>query len=319
MLKYFLWILFTILAAEEPLGSPLLKHLKAANGKGTHHSMRGIDFIYMINLDHRPEKFAQASQQLHRHGIFPYRFSAVNGWELSLEAINDVGLKYRPGMTPLMATTYPIEARGQPSYEFMSHYGKTYFGHHLARGAIGCALSHISVLKDAWESGYETIWVLEDDIEVLMDPHLISELIEKLDQLVGRDNWDVLFTDQNYRKAPGEYLIASGAAKRPDMDCSLQERTSQKYTVTYKISPDFQKIAARFGAHSMILRRCGIEKLLHFALEHRIFLPYDMDNYLAPNLSRYSFTYDLVSNMNNALSDNSAPFCEKKNLSDTPK
>ncbi len=290
--------------------SSLLKHLKTAEGKGTDHSMRGIDFIYMINLDQRPEKFAQASEQLHLHGIFPYRFSAVNGWKLSLEAINDVGLKFQPGMTPLMATTYPHEAQGKGSHEFMSIFGKSYFCHCMARGPIGCALSHISVLKDAWESGYETIWVMEDDIEVLMDPHLIPDLLDKLDQLVGHGNWDVLFTDQNYRKAPGEYVIASGAAKRPDMDCSMKERTSEKYTLNHKISPDFRKVSARFGTHSMIIRRSGIEKLLNFAMEHLIFLPYDMDNYLAPNLSRYSFAYDVISNMNNALSDNGAPLYE---------
>lgn len=292
--------------------SSLVRHLKKAEGKEGYHGMRGIDFIYMINLDLRPEKFVQASEQLHRFGIFPYRFSAVNGWKLTLEAVNDVGLKFQPGMTPLMATTYPFEAKGKPSHEFMSKYGKTYFCHCIAFGTIGCALSHISVLKDAWDSGYETIWVLEDDIEVLMDPNIISDLIDKLDLLVGRGNWDVLFTDQNYRKALGEYLIASGAAKRPDMDCSLHERTSEKYTLNYKISRDFRKVSARFGTHSMIIRRSGIEKLLNFALEHQIFLPYDMDNYLIPDISRYSFSYDIVSNMFNSLSDNGTPSYEKK-------
>lgn len=306
----FLWIAILFFEGLYANDSILLKHLKKAEGKGGNHSMRGIDFIYMINLDQRPEKFAQASEQLHRYGIYPYRFSAVNGWKLSLQDIQEIGLKFKPGMTPLMATAYPIEAEGMPSHEFMTEYGKTYFCHCLAKGTMGCALSHISVLKDAWDSGYETIWVMEDDIEVLMDPHLIPDLLEKLDELVGKENWDVLFTDQDYRKAAGEYLVAIGAAKRPDLDCSEKERQSEKYTLTYKISPDFRKIAARFGTHSMILRRSGIEKLLNYALEHLIFLPYDMDNYLAPQLMRYSFAYDVVSNMFNALSDNGAPLYE---------
>ena len=73
-------------------------------------------------------------EALNRYGVYPYRFSAVNGWELTLEAINDVGLKYEPGMTPLMATTYPSEAEGFPSHEFMCEYGKTYFCHCMAKG-----------------------------------------------------------------------------------------------------------------------------------------------------------------------------------------
>lgn len=30
-------------------------------------------------------------------------------------------------------------------------------------------LSHLSVLKDALDSGYETIWVMEDDIHIIQD------------------------------------------------------------------------------------------------------------------------------------------------------
>lgn len=282
-------------------------HLKRAENKSDLHKMKGIDFIYMINLDARPEKFADASGQLHKHGIYPYRFSAVNGWELTVEAINDVGLKYEPGMMPLKATFYPLEDQGMPRYEFMREFGKTYFCHNMARGSIGCALSHISILKDAWDSGYERIWVLEDDIEVLGDPWVIPDLIDQLDALVGKENWDVLFTDLNYRRPNGEYLIASGAAERPDMDCSLKERYSEKYTVNQEISPDFRKISARFATHSMIIQRSGIKKLLEFALTRKIFLAYDLENYLVPGIQRYSLTYDLVSNKIGAPSDNEIP------------
>ena len=107
-------------------------HLKKIQGKSDIHKMRNIDFIYMINLDERPEKFAQSAEQLMRYDIIPYRFSAVNGWKLSVESINDVGLKYQPGMTPLFATTYEPKAEGQPSYEFMREFGKTYFSHNHA-------------------------------------------------------------------------------------------------------------------------------------------------------------------------------------------
>ncbi len=282
-------------------------HLKKAKGKSDIHSMQNIDFIYMINLDKRPEKFAQASYELNRYGIYPYRFSAVNGWDLTVEAINDVGLKYQPGMTPLMATTYPPEAEGQPSHEFMKEFGKTYFCHCMARGTIGCALSHISVLQDAWESGYETIWVLEDDIIVLQDPNIILYLIDELDQLVGKDNWDVLFTDVDYRSGEGQYVVAYGTAKRPDMDCSYAARYNEKYTIKQQISPNFYKISARFATHSMIIRRSGIRKLLEFACAHMIFLPYDMDNYFRHDLNRYSFAYDVVSNLLGSLSDNGSP------------
>jgi len=279
-------------------------HFKKAEGKTPVCQMRNIDFIYVINLDQRPEKFAQVSRELNPFGIFPYRFSAVNGWELSLETINDVGVKFKTGMISLFATTYPLEAMGSCSNEFMVEGNRTYFAHCFTKGALGICLSHISVLKDAWDSGYETIWVMEDDVVAVSNPQVLSDLIDRLDALVGRENWDVLFTDQDTKGSDGNYVPAQGVAKRPDMNFSLQERFSEKYTVQRRLSADFKLITARFGAYSMILRRSGIGKLLQFALEHKIFLPYDMDNYSAPGLKRYALNYDVVGALIGAPSDN---------------
>jgi GR25 family glycosyltransferase involved in LPS biosynthesis len=210
-------------------------------------------------------------------------------------------------MEQLLATAYPIELQGDPIHEYMTQIGRSYFVHGMAKGTIGCSLSHISILKDAWDSNYETIWVMEDDIIVLQDPHRLSDLIDQLDALVGKDNWDVLFTDQDYRLSEGEYLIASGAAERPDMDCSLEARYSSRYTSKCQISPDFQKISARFATHSMIIRRSGIKKLLDWSLTHHIFLPYDLENYLPEGINRYALIDDVVSNLLNAITDNAQP------------
>jgi GR25 family glycosyltransferase involved in LPS biosynthesis len=286
----------------------LQDHLKPAKEKGDDHKIRNIDFIYMINLDQRPQKYALSKQYLKKYGINPYRFSAINGWELSIEEIHDVGLKYQPGMTPLLATSFVVEDGIKISNpEFMKEYGKTYFCHCMVFGAIGCALSHISVLQDAYDSGYETIWVMEDDIEILDNPHKLSDLIDELDALVGVNHWDVLFTDYDYRTDVGKHLLASGAAKRPDMDCSLQERYSNKYTQTIQINDHFRKIGARFGTTSMIIRRSGIIKLLEFSKTQNIYLPYDLENYLPVGIQRYSLTFDLVTNMLNSLSDIGVP------------
>ncbi len=288
----------------------LQDHLKKAEGKQLDHKMKNIDFIYMINLDERPQKYVLSKQFLEPYGINPYRFSAVNGWKLSLEAINDVGVKYKPGMTPLLATTYPDVGEGGKriqSHEYMKQNGKTYFAHCMPLGAIGCSLSHISILQDAYDSGYETIWVMEDDIEVLGDPHSLSDLIDELDALVGYGNWDVLFTDRDYRLDVGKYLPAYGAAKRPDMDCSQSQRYSDPYTKTIQVNDHFRKIAARFGTTSMIIRRSGIIKQLEFWKARNIYLPCDLENYFPPEIRRYSLTFDLVTNMLHSLSDVGIP------------
>ncbi len=285
----------------------IFDHLKKVEGKSDHHTMRNIDFIYMINLDERPEKYAHASAQLHHYGIYPYRFSAVNGWNLSVETINDLGIKYQRGMLPMLSTSFPFELGGTPHYGLMTKIGVNYFCYTMPLGALGCALSHLSVLKDAWDSGYETIWVLEDDIDVLFDPHYLPGLIDELDALVGKENWDVLFTDCDWRHGPNHYNTCYGAPYRPDMDCREQVRFHERYTVKKNISRNLRKISSRYGTHSMIIRRSGIQKLLEFFQVHKIFWGYDVDAYLPLTIQRYSLTYDLISNLIGSHSDNGAP------------
>ncbi len=174
--------------------------------------MRNIDYIYIINLDQRPEKFEKCIAQLYPYGIYPYRFSAVNGWELSIETINDLGVKFEPGMQgDFMGTSYLPRSNFKPHHEKIQNYNQTYFCHCMSRGAIGIVLSHLSILQDAYDSGYETIWVMEDDIEVIRDPHELSDLIERLDRKVGEDNWDILFTDRDTRQGGASPRIWLGS------------------------------------------------------------------------------------------------------------
>ena len=60
-------------------------------------------------------------------------------------------------------------------------------------------MSHLSILQHAYDAGFETIWVMEDDIQVMRDPRVLSERIDQLDALVGKTNWDILFTDRDIR------------------------------------------------------------------------------------------------------------------------
>ena len=277
-------------------------YFKKPTDKTGSHSMRNIDFIYVINLDERPEKFASCVTQLHPYGISPFRFSAVNGWKLPLHIINDVGVKYTPSMRQgLMGTSY--EMSDLPHHEVMHVTGRTYFSHCMSRGAIGIVLSHLSVLQDAYDSGYNTIWVMEDDIHVIQNPHCISSLIDKLNTLVGKDKWDILFTDQDTKNQQGNYVPCTSYAQRPNFSPPRPARFAKRA----QINPDFRKIGARYGAYSMIVRRSGMEKILNFIKQHCIFLPYDMEFYLPRNMRIYAVTSDIVSTQINAISDNGAP------------
>lgn len=280
-------------------------HLKKAPNKSPAHSMRNIDFIYLINLDQRPEKFISSVKQLAAYEIYPYRFSAVNGWELTLEEINDVGLIFSPEMEKgILGTCYPPNKNFEPSHETIQNLGQTYFCHCMARGTIGIALSHISVLQDAYDSNYETIWVMEDDINVIQDPRTLSDTIDKLDSQIGKENWDILFTDRDMRDANGEYTTSYYAGVRPDF---INFSKVSDYSFKTPVGSDFMQIGARSGAHSMILRRSGIKKLLQFFKAHQIFFPYDMEYILPRTIKLFTVVNDIVSNLPRAASDNGAP------------
>ena len=276
-------------------------HLKKIENKTDGHTIRNIDFIYLINLDQRPEKFQLCIDQLHPYGIFPFRFSAVYGWDLDLNTINDIGVKYVRGMdSGFMATTYLTGGDFEPHHEKISIPGRAYFVHCMSRGAIGIVLSHLSVLMDAYESGYETIWVMEDDIQIVSDPLAVSYLIDELNKKVGKNGWDVLFTDRDIRNAKGKYNPAYGYARRPNFKAKNPARLNARR----KISENLRVLGARFGATSMIVRRSGMKKILNFYKKYNVFHPYDMDFHVPQGMRMYSVLNDVVTNKTDAISDN---------------
>ena len=309
MKKYsFLFLLFFLCFTH--LSASIENYFKACPEKSQVPSkqVKKIDFIYMINLDQRPEKFTQSLSELAPYGITPYRFSAVNGWELSLETLNDVGVKFQKGMLSIPGNVYLPDENFNHRHEKLQVEGRNYFGNNMSRGAIGIILSHLSILQDAFDSGYKTIWVMEDDIQVIKNPHLISEMISKLDAQVGKKGWDILFTDKDTKDQKGSYVVCSSYAQRPNFTPANVERFSMKQN----ISNDFRQIGARYGAYSMIIRRSGMRKLLKFFKKYQIFLPYDMDFCMPNNIKLFTVIDDIVSTLPKTFSDNGLPNYKKK-------
>lgn len=301
----FKYLTFLLVSFSTLLNASVEDHFKKAPHKSGNHQMRNVDFIYMINLDQRPEKFAKSLEQLKEFGIYPYRFSAVNGWELTLQAINDVGVKYEKWMSnDHMGTYYAVEANGKEAHEMVHVPGRTYFCHCMPRGSIGIVLSHLSILQDAYDSGHETIWVMEDDIQIIKNPLILSDLIAKLDKAVGKGKWDVLFTDLDTKNKKGEYVPSSSYAWRPN----YTPKNKKRFAVKQQINKNFRKIGSRFGAYSMIIRRSGMKKILDFIKANHVFLPYDIDFVLPNDIQLYTVLDDVVSTRIDAPSDNGGPY-----------
>jgi len=190
---------------------------------------------------------------------------------------------------------FPPDRNGEYDFIFLdgAAYGKACFSGWTVKGTIGCSLSHLSVIKDGYDSGHETIWILEDDIEVLDDPHKLSGLIDELDELVGKGNWDVLYTDYDYLVVDLTRDLTPQIPMmwRPDMPYFNPFRLAQHCD----LSDRFMKIGSRSRAHSIIYRRSGMEKILRFYREHNNFLPYDQEMAMIPDLQMYVVKEPVVS------------------------
>jgi hypothetical protein len=296
-------ILFLLLLIPSLEGSIIERHFKKAENKAGHHSMPGIDFIYMISLDKRPEKYQRTLEQFAPYGITPYRFSAVNGWELTFQAIDDLGVRYKPGTPygPISSVFRHVNGKEIPSFEVINDPSVTYYCHSMSRGAIGCLLSHLSVLQDAYDAGYSTIWVLEDDVQIVLDPRSVTTHIATLD--AAAPGWDIFFTDPDSKHASGQPSICGGIRPRPN----FAYQSLGYYVHRTQISTDLMKLGLRFGSYSMIIRRSGIEKLLSYFKTYKLFFPYDMEYFFPPDIKLYASIRDIVTTTAGSLSDNAAP------------
>ncbi len=280
--------------------TPYLK--KNIGDKAKNQSVKNVDAIYLINLDHRPEKLEKVTRQLDPYGITPYRLSAIYGWELPPSVLNEVGMKYQRGMAMGKWVHHYTADKGYfPEEELLCEkfYGKRCVATSMTPGGVGCFLSHLSALQNAYEQGYETIWILEDDVLVEANPHLVGDYITKLDALVGTKGWDILYTGFDEKngwsyRASNDFLTDLKGMYylwRPDIDYSDQT----KYAKRTLVGDDFIKVGSRLQATSMIYRRSAIKKILDFVNNRHLFLPYDLELHVIPDLHFFTLRPTIVS------------------------
>jgi len=272
------------------------RHYRSMEFKGPSIGPEGVDYVYMINLDQRSQRWIDATNQLKPYKILPQRFPGIYGWTLPVDVLNDMSVQFLHGMWTGQESVmhFPPDGDGTPQFIYLngSCYGKSCFSGWTVKGTIGCSLSHLSVLNDAFESEYETIWILEDDISVEDDPHKLTRLIAELDALVGHEGWDVLYTDFDYLHVDQEKDLTTQIPMmwRPDMP----GRDMRFLAEHENINDHFMKIGSRMRAHSMIYRRCGIKKILDFYREHNNFLPYDQELALIPGIRTFVLKQPIV-------------------------
>jgi GR25 family glycosyltransferase involved in LPS biosynthesis len=272
------------------------------------HQIKNIDFIYLINLDQRPEKLARATLEFSNHGLEFFRFPAIYGWGLPRSTFDDLGVLFLPGMrfrqpnrdiayngrilldptsvpNPDLAGEYPVLG---PEFHF-----KRCFSVSMKGGAVGCTLSHLSILQDAFDRNYNVIWIVEDDLKIGEDPYRLGDWIDRLNEQVSPSGWDILYTDcATYFRGWGDLEWIW----RPDLEIDYNQLLSTKDL------GQFLKIGGRGHTHSLIINRSGIEKILQFYKAQGMFLPYDMELSIIPGIRLYNLKHNVVT-QNHTISD----------------
>ncbi len=273
-------------------------HLKKIERKSQPPQIKNIDFIYLINLDQRPEKLERISNDFARFGIELFRFPAIYGWQLPRTTFDDLGVVFQPWM--MEEVNFQINYNGfvlidpkttahpdTGEYHRLGpkFYQRNVFSVSMKGGAIGCTLSHLSILQDALDSGYHAVWILEDDTMICEDPHQLGDWIDRLDESVGREGWDILYTDSVV------YFHSTNDINwiwRPDLAIDYNQM------LQVKDLGSFLQIGGRGHTHSMILSRAGMEKILGFEKTHGIFNPYDMELATIPGIRLFALKQNIV-------------------------
>jgi len=306
-MKKIVWTLFLM---HLSLSADVFDHLQPCQGKEEGaHSFGNIDCVYLINLDECKEKLQHCQDECKVYNINPYRFSAIHRKNLSIEQLRDVAFQVKRGIDPaqlgrLQCTYYTKE--GEKEKIVHSLVGdpavNSYFCHCIGKAAIAITLSHLSILQDAYDSNYETIWVMEDDIIIEKHPELLLRGIEELNKTY-RDGWDVLFTDPDTVNSRGEPVPCCAVTQRPNSPLIYYNKESNRRIPISKGS-NITTVYYRYGAYSMIISRSGIKKILDFYKENDIFLPYDMEYNSFIPLKKFAFRFNVVSHLVGARTDN---------------
>ncbi len=239
----------------EVYGAPFLNYIVPIEITEPFSGIDSVDTIYMINLDRRPERLAYTKQLLSQYGLYANRVSACDG---------------------LLISETTVQELIGPYYE------NTLLNQHPTRSiypAIGCFLSHLSILQDAYEREFNVIWIIEDDIKVVGDVQQIPMLLSKL--FTMDPDWDICYTDQSSCYSKLALILPPGSAPF-------------SHKVQKEARGEFDLIHWRYGTHSMLVSKNGIRKIIDYFSFAYIYGPIDNDLHLIPEIREYDVLIDIV-------------------------
>lgn len=250
-MKYWIGLFFLIAVGFffMPSKVKISNYLKPLQVKSHETGIAGIDCIYCINLDIRKDKWETVCKEFEKQKIKVNRVSGVNGWTELTKADRKKLLAHEKALKP---------------------------------GQIGCFLSHLSVLKNAQEEGFEHILVLEDDVTFLSPIKEVAHYLNRLSQL--DPEWDLLFLDR--------WTMEDWGLK--DRFDRLGSTMSEVIKKPKERISSFSRVYYRHALYGVVISKKGVDKLLNHFCQGPFLLAIDTEMNHIDQIHMYETDHDFV-------------------------
>lgn len=194
---------------------PFEQALKPAKGKDKEdHKMSGIDFVYVITAK-KCHRYDALKRSFAKYNVIPYRFTSVNRREITHRTMQRACLHGSRRFSKFCARTdFSQGGRTVLKKQKMSNYDSGYIHQEMSIKKLSTALSHISCIKDAIDSGYQTIWIMDSGTELRVDPNILSSYVQRADKECA--DWTILYTDYSERDGLDNVRSLKKFFYRPD-------------------------------------------------------------------------------------------------------
>ncbi|MDR1982505.1 MAG: glycosyltransferase family 25 protein [Holosporaceae bacterium] len=232
------------------------------------------DAVYVINLDRNPERMHKMQKQLYQLGIKFIRFRAVDGYNLKI--IN--------AETGKIENNKSFHKVCNKDDEYWIHCGYMSIKYRrignrraLCCGEFGCALSHLSIMKDIIKHNYRSAIIFEDDISFENDFKTTLEATLKNTP----NNVDILFLDVGIPyDYSSPYFVSPKALLR-----FFEQIPNNTHIV--KLNSENNGNVSSFGAYAYVITYNGAKKvlesskLLEFPIDVQIMANKNLFQYVA--------------------------------------
>jgi hypothetical protein len=262
----------------------------------------GIEAVYCINAGLDPFADMQSLDELKKFQIQPIVLSPIKNHHISQTSLHEIGLKFSSDMQKSRWASYCTSwDPWQKDFVFLTptHSALSIFSVYISQETILKSLNFLNVIKNAHEMNYAMIWIVDGAIQIVSDPNQIPVKIDSLNKLIGKDQWDILYTDNDTH----DYSLYQGfndfESDLKGLDLSWFWRPDhlpdfKKLSSRTVVSQDFIKIGSRMRTHSLIINKTGLEKIMTYYASHGCFNPLDHEIAMIPNIQLYALRNNLV-------------------------